>query len=150
MRDDCAPEPFYKTFKNIFQYSKFQNKMKKQILFKFLKWDIYKLKIIIIQDPSSQYTMRCTNKFVQWRKWGHTLGAIALPSIKKIALFKGISKQNCYLYFPSIQILPLYWKMLLCVNFVKNVYRSCLTHNELFKYNNCSIAIYCGSLVSLS
>ena len=146
-----APQTlFIKPLKIFFQYWKFQNKMKKQILFKFLKWHIYKLKIIIIQDLSSQYTMRCTNKFVQWRKWGHTLGAIALPSIKKIALLKGISKQNCYLYFPSIQILPLYWKMLLCVNFVKNVYRSCLTHNELFKYNNCSIAIYCGSFVSLS
>ena len=126
-----APQTlFIKPLKIFFQYWKFQNKMKKQILFKFLKWHIYKLKIIIIQDLSSQYTMRCTNKFVQRRKWGHTLGAIALPSIKKIALFKGISKQNCYHYFPSIQILLLYWKMLLCVNFVKNFYRSCLIHNE--------------------
>ena len=64
------------------------------MLFRFLKWQENELKRIIIQNLSSQYARRCT------------LGAIVSPSGKQIALFKGISKQNCYFCFPSIQILP--------------------------------------------
>ena len=52
---------------------------------------------------------------------GDALGVIAPSSRKKLPSLKKYKKNSCF--FAIFQLFPCFWGMLLCVYFIKNVYK---------------------------